>query len=88
MCSSDPAGGDWGGGGYEWDEDSGRLGRVVDADGVVEADNVYDGAGRVLAQRSADGRVTRYSYLPGLVTQVADADGGAPIRGSTTRAAA
>ena len=48
----------------------------MDADGVVEADNVYDGAGRVLTQRSADGRVTRYSYLPGLVTQVADADGG------------
>ena len=70
------AGGDSGGRSYEWDEDSGRLGRVVDADGVVEADNVYDGAGRVLTQRSADGRVTRYSYLPGLVTQVADADGG------------
>ena len=60
---------------YEWGEESGRIERVVDPDGVVEADNAYDEAGRVVRQRSAFGRVSHYSYLPGGVTQVADADG-------------
>ena len=60
---------------YEWGEESGRIERVMDADGVVEADNAYDEAGRVVRQRSAFGRVSHYSYLPGGVTQVADADG-------------
>ena len=60
---------------YEWGEDSGRIERVIDADGVVEVDNAYDEAGRVVRQRSAFGRVSHYSYLPGGVTQVADADG-------------
>ena len=53
---------------------SGRVLRVRDAWYGTRRFG-YDGAGRVLTQRSADGRVTRYSYLPGLVTQVADADG-------------
>lgn len=49
---------------YEWGE-SGRIERVIDADGVVEVDNAYDEAGRVVRQRSAFGRVSHYSYLPG-----------------------
>ena len=60
---------------YEWSQD-GLVCRVVDGDGVVEVDNTYDDAGRVSTQRSATGRVTSYSYLPGMVTVVADEDGG------------
>lgn len=60
---------------YEWDEVLGVVVRVVDADGVVVVDNTYDEAGRIGAQRSPAGRVSRYSYLPGGVTQVADEDG-------------
>ena len=61
-------GGDDGGRRYGWDEDSGLLARVADADGVVEVDNTYDARGRVATQRSPFGRVSRYSYLPGRVT--------------------
>ena len=61
---------------YEWDEDSGLIGAVIDADGVVEARNAYDRSGRVTAQTSRFGRVTRFAYLPGRVTSVSDADGG------------
>ena len=61
---------------YEWDEDSGLIGAVIDADGVVEARNAYDESGRVTAQTSRFGRVTRFAYLPGRVTSVSDADGG------------
>ena len=68
-------GGDDGGRRYGWDEDSGLLARVADADGVVEVDNTYDARGRVATQRSPFGRVSRYSYLPGRVTCVADEDG-------------
>lgn len=48
---------------------------VVDADGVVEAENTYDEYGRVLTQRSPFGRTTRFVYLPGGVTEVSDSDG-------------
>lgn len=36
---------------YRWGED-GRMSAVIDADGVVEAENAYDSAGRVVRQRS------------------------------------
>ena len=49
---------------------------MIDADGVVEARNAYDESGRVTAQTSRFGRVTRFAYLPGRVTSVSDADGG------------
>ena len=59
---------------YRWSAD-GYLTAVVDADGVVEVHNSYDSQGRVTTQRSPYGRVSRYSYLPGNVTEVADLDG-------------
>ena len=59
---------------YRW-SDEGLVAAVVDADGVVEVDNVYDGEGRVTAQRSRFGRTTRYGYLSGRVTVVSDEDG-------------
>ena len=59
---------------YEWNG-QGLIARVIDPDGVVEVDNTYNGRGQVVSQRSAFGRVSHYSYLPGNVTQVADADG-------------
>ncbi|WP_314719894.1 DUF6531 domain-containing protein [uncultured Actinomyces sp.] len=60
---------------YGWDEEAGLLARVTDADGVTEVDNTYDSRGRVATQRSPFGRVSRYTYLPGRVTSVADEDG-------------
>jgi len=60
---------------YEWDE-QGLISAVIDADGVAEARNSYDGRGRVVAQRSQFGRLTRFGYLPGRVTVVSDMDGG------------
>ena len=59
---------------YRWD-DADLVVAVVDADGVVEAENTYDEHGRVTSQRSPFGRVTRFVYLPGGVTEVSDADG-------------
>ncbi|WP_432478211.1 DUF6531 domain-containing protein [Nocardioides sp. GXQ0305] len=59
---------------YRWD-DAGLVDAVVDADGVVEVENSYDAQGRVTSQRSPYGRISRYSYLPGNVTEVSDPDG-------------
>ncbi len=59
---------------YDHDE-AGLLAGVVDADGVVEAENTYDDRRRVTRQRSPFGRTSRYVYLPGRVTVVSDADG-------------
>ncbi|MGI3785115.1 MAG: DUF6531 domain-containing protein, partial [Janthinobacterium lividum] len=59
---------------YRWNED-GLIAAVVDADGVLEVDNVYDADGRVTSQRSPFGRTTRYVYLPGRTTVVSDEDG-------------
>ena len=64
---------------YEWN-DEGLISAVIDGDGVVEARNTYDEMGRVVAQVSQYGRLTRFSYLSGRVTAVSDADGG---RGNT-----
>jgi YD repeat-containing protein len=58
---------------YGWVE--GLITTVTDADGVVEAENVYDAERRVTSQRSQFGRVTRFVYLPGRVTVVSDEDG-------------
>jgi RHS repeat-associated protein len=55
---------------YEVDARS-RVTAVIDADGVVEAANRYDDAGRVREQVSRFGRRTRYAYLPGGVTVTA-----------------
>lgn len=60
---------------YEWGE-QGLIVAVIDVDGVVEARNDYDERGRVVAQRSRFGRLTRFAYLPGRVTAVSDVDGG------------
>ena len=51
------------------------IAAVVDADGVVEAENSYDTDRRVVRQRSPFGRTTRFAYLPGRVTVVSDEDG-------------
>lgn len=59
---------------YRWNE-AGLIAAVIDSDSVVEADNVFDGAGRVVSQTSAFGRTTRYAYLPGGATVVSDTDG-------------
>ena len=66
--------GDGGTRSYRWN-DAGLITEVVDADGVVEVHNTYDDQSRVATQRSPHGRVSRYSYLPGNVTEVADLDG-------------
>ncbi|RLP06416.1 type IV secretion protein Rhs, partial [Propionibacterium australiense] len=55
---------------YVWNE-QGLICRVTDPDGVVEVENTYNRLGQVTSQRSAFGRVSHYSYLPGGVTQVA-----------------
>jgi YD repeat-containing protein len=60
---------------YIWGDSSGLIEQVIDADGVIEVLNEYDADGRVASQRSPFGRVSRYSYLPGGVTEVADTDG-------------
>ncbi|HEY8544844.1 MAG TPA: DUF6531 domain-containing protein, partial [Acidimicrobiales bacterium] len=60
---------------YTWD-DGDRLASVTDADGVVLVRNRYDGQGRVLAQRTPFGREARFTYRPGPVTEVGDAEGG------------
>lgn len=60
---------------YSWDESANLITRIIDADGVVEVENTYDEGGRVSSQRSAEGRVSRYTYVPGGVTEVSDADG-------------
>ena len=73
---------------YGWDEDSGLLARITDADGVVEVDNTYDEHGRVASQRSPFGRVSRYAYMPGLITLVCDGNGERATRGSPTSTAA
>ncbi|MDI2033286.1 DUF6531 domain-containing protein [Paenarthrobacter nitroguajacolicus] len=59
---------------YRWNE-AGLIGAVVSAAGVVEAENTYDEAGRVIMQVTAHGRRTRFAYLPGRVTVVSDEDG-------------
>lgn len=66
--------GDGGTRSYRWN-DAGLIAEVVDADGVVEVHNTYDDQSRVTTQRSPHGRISRYSYLPGNVTEVADLDG-------------
>ncbi len=58
---------------YRWED--GLLAAVIDADGVVEAENVYDDRARVVRQRSQHGRASRFVYLPGNVTVVSDEDG-------------
>ncbi|BCW57451.1 DUF6531 domain-containing protein [Arthrobacter sp. StoSoilB20] len=59
---------------YGWNE-QGLIGSVVSAAGVVEAENTYDEAGRVIMQVTQHGRRTRFAYLPGRVTVVSDEDG-------------
>ena len=62
---------------YRWAEFAQQwlIAAVVDADGVVEAENSYDTERRVTRQRSPFGRTTRFAYLPGRVTVVSDEDG-------------
>lgn len=59
---------------YEWNT-AGLIYKVIDAHGVVEAENTYDEKNRVTTQVSEFGRTTRFVYLPGLVTSVSDVDG-------------
>ena len=59
---------------YRYNE-AGLISAVVGASGVVEAENEYDGEGRVVMQRTEFGREVRFAYLPGRVTSVSDIDG-------------
>ncbi len=59
---------------YRWN-DAELVDAVIDADGVLEAENTYDEQGRVATQLSPFGRTSRFVYLPGGVTEVSDADG-------------
>jgi len=54
----------------------GLLRALVDADGVEVVRNTYDEDGRVLAQRSPFGRLTRFRYAEPGVTVVGDDSGG------------
>ena len=58
--------------------DDGLIASVTDADGVIEAANVYDEEGRVVEHLSPFGRRTRLAYLPGRVTVTSDDQGGPP----------
>ena len=60
---------------YVWDSDKRFVTSVVSEAGVAEVTNTYDDKGRVKAQVSEFGRTSRYAYLPGFVTEVADSDG-------------
>ena len=62
---------------YRWTgtAEQSLIAAVVDADGVVEVENIYDEQRRVVRQRSPFGRMTRFGYLPGRVTVVSDEDG-------------
>ncbi|WZH36376.1 MAG: DUF6531 domain-containing protein [Microbacterium enclense] len=59
---------------YRWTEDD-LIDQVVAATGVIECTNVYDAQRRVREQITEFGRHTRFTYLSGRVTEVADADG-------------
>ncbi|WP_394251280.1 DUF6531 domain-containing protein [Arthrobacter pityocampae] len=59
---------------YRWN-DAGLIDAVVSTAGVVEAENTYDGQGRVILQLTQHGRRVRFAYLPGRVTVVSDEDG-------------
>lgn len=60
---------------YTWDVEQHLIVTVADADGVVEADNLYDAQRRVQTQLTQHGRTVRFTYLPGRVTVVDDEDG-------------
>ena len=60
---------------YRWN-DGGLIDQVASAAGVIECTNVYDAKRRVREQTTQFGRRTRFTYLSGRVTEVADADGG------------
>ncbi|WP_157683578.1 polymorphic toxin-type HINT domain-containing protein [Microlunatus soli] len=59
---------------YRWN-DADLIEAVIDADGVIEAENTYDDQARVATQRSQYGRTSRFVYLGGGVTAVSDEDG-------------
>jgi len=59
---------------YRWNEDD-LIDQVVSAAGVIECTNVYDAQRRVREQTTEFGRHTRFTYLSGRVTEVADSDG-------------
>ncbi|KTS06131.1 DUF6531 domain-containing protein [Microbacterium testaceum] len=59
---------------YRWNDDD-LIDQVVSAAGVIECTNVYDTQRRVREQTTEFGRHTRFTYLSGRVTEVADADG-------------
>ena len=60
---------------YRWDTVEHLVTAVVDADGVVEAENAYDDQRRVRTQLTPHGRNVRFTYLPGRVTVIDDPDG-------------
>lgn len=60
---------------YRWDTDQHLITAVIDPDGVVETENVYDESRRVRAQLTPHGRKVRFSYLPSRVTVVDDENG-------------
>ncbi|WP_187978214.1 DUF6531 domain-containing protein [Mycetocola sp. JXN-3] len=59
---------------YRWN-DAGLIDRVVSAAGVIECENTYDSAGRVVEQLTPFGRRVRFAYLQGRTTSVSDPDG-------------
>ncbi|MFV9423707.1 DUF6531 domain-containing protein [Microbacterium sp. S1037] len=59
---------------YRWNDDD-LIDQVTAATGVIECANVYDTQRRVREQVTEFGRHTRFTYLSGRVTEVADADG-------------
>ncbi|WP_285474051.1 DUF6531 domain-containing protein [Actinoplanes sp. NBRC 101535] len=58
---------------FELDERQ-RIVAAVDADGVAEARNTYDDAGRVVTQTRNFGNIANFVYLPGRVTVVGETD--------------
>lgn len=60
---------------YDTDGD-GRIVGILDGDGVQLIENTYDADGRVLTQRSPEGRLTTYRYLAPNTVVVSDEQGG------------
>lgn len=55
--------------------EQGLIEVVADAAGVQEVVNTYDSYGRVVTQKTPQGRLVRFSYLPGRITVVAGENG-------------
>ncbi|MBR5951101.1 MAG: hypothetical protein IKZ87_06690, partial [Actinomycetaceae bacterium] len=57
---------------YEWDDTVGAIARIVDEAGVVLCENTFNADKRVATQKTPEGRLVHFDYLPSGSTIVAD----------------